>query len=1052
MGLIGFFFVTIYTGASGVTCSPLDFILNPVLWHDMVIKFKANSTMGPNFSFGLLLKRLRGRKRPFDKWSFMNKVICAAEPVDPEVMGQALLHLGIQPSSLYVGYGLAEVGLAVCFCPFSVRDGLVACGNLDGDASICIVNEANQKVEDGAVGEVFVQAPSQVALGYWLNPEATQRTFSCTVVNMKGTWLATGDLGKVIDNKVYITGRKEEVIILNGRNFFPVDIERVVEKAYPLVIRPGCVVAYQHSDEGVGLVADLRKGVRADNRPSPFDISTLISKECMVPTEYVCLLKTNSIPKTTSGKSMRVQVKEMSIAGTWSKSMVEIEWRKSQKASESFPRKGNGPSALENPCSLVDETAKVGGTESIGVYGRQGMSAFYKQHGGCPYKHGDIVEEATLDYANVVSELQAMEGRLDAGEIVRQYDAAEYILADNRFWREVPGVPPKQFALAQDAAIHRSYLPWLKGLFAGMPRLAFLRNDIRGFISENGRFMGNESMKEWVFITQFRHLASKTLSSDELSDFKKMHSRVIDLVQRQAKLPGDEELMTQKASHVQDFMERLSIDDDKASCLLDLLIFTSENLAVTLNICSAVMFSQNEYFDLSSHHIDEDNIMQFVWECLRMFPTQAAVAWREQGGVRHASVIGMTGRDPSLWGDDVESFRLDRCSASEFSRKSCLFAEQAGNYACKGKTFVLEAVSAFLLELLDSGPWKCSVENMRCSPTMPYFDPLKLRRLPRAIVVGGGIAGLACALQLSQRGIKVTLVERNNVLGGHARHAEVLGGHQRNPAFGALVISMYPNLMNLIDALGLEKIELGKVDDFRQNVAFDGHQVPSPDPQEVGRFLAQMQTVYQNNSFGHSQQSIGDFLVKNGYDHKFVCYFIVGRLVHYFAGLTVEQYLEIPLDLFAWFVVTDMNMGPLDKVFRLRNKEYMDAFTSRLSMNGVDIVTGITPRLLSRSNAGVSVAVGDTVVSADKMVLAMPPNAAATFLGEHIDSSEVVLHSFDCPLETVVLHQDPKWSPKDKQGLFGLFPNSGNPLPSKTDTIPMTTAFVSGKLASVFLN
>lgn len=124
------------------------------------------------------------------------------------------------------------------------------------------MDEANQKVEDGIVAEVFVQSARQVALGYWRNPEATSSTFLRKVVKMEDNWLATGDLGKVIDkNKVYITGRMKEIIILNGRNFFPVDIERAIEKVYPLVVRPGCVVAYQHSNKGIGVVADLRKGV-----------------------------------------------------------------------------------------------------------------------------------------------------------------------------------------------------------------------------------------------------------------------------------------------------------------------------------------------------------------------------------------------------------------------------------------------------------------------------------------------------------------------------------------------------------------------------------------------------------------------------------------------------------------------------------------------------------------------------------------------------------------------------------------------------------------------
>ena len=83
------------------------------------------------------------------------------------------------------------------------------------------------------------------------------------------------------------------------------------------------------------------------------------------------------------------------------------------------------------------------------------------------------------------------------------------------------------------------------------------------------------------------------------------------------------------------------------------------------------------------------------------------------------------------------------------------------------------------------------------------------------------------------------------------------------------------------------------------------------------------------------------------------------------------------------------------------------------------------------------------------MVLAIPPNAAAEFLGKHLTADEWTLKGFDCRLETVVIHQDPKWVPSDTAGiLINLMPNEGEPLPSRDETIPMTTQFVSGKIPS----
>jgi phytoene dehydrogenase-like protein len=149
----------------------------------------------------------------------------------------------------------------------------------------------------------------------------------------------------------------------------------------------------------------------------------------------------------------------------------------------------------------------------------------------------------------------------------------------------------------------------------------------------------------------------------------------------------------------------------------------------------------------------------------------------------------------------------------------------------------------------------------------------------------------------------------------------------------------------------------------------------------------------------------------------------------------------------AWFLVADMIEGLDSGVFRLRNKEYMDAFTTKLTLQGVEILTGVTAsKLIARDVTGVRVLVGsERVLHADKIVLAMPPNAAVEFLGYHLNPHESTLTKFDCRSETVVLHQDPKWVISDSKGvLFGLMPDKKEPLPLRDATIPLTTSTISG--------
>ena len=429
----------VFSGVRGIAFSPLDFILNPILWHDLVVKYRANATVAPNFSYGLLIKRLLQSRKPFQTWSFIKRITCAGEPIDPAVMEQVISVLEIPRSAIYIGYGLAEVALVVRLAPYFVAaDGIVACGDVEqGPSRIRIVNERKEAVQDGMVGEIYVQSPSQVALGYWGQPEETANTFHSLIEGEEGEWLATGDLGKIADDKLYVTGRKKEMIIINGVKYYPVDIESTVEKAYPSALRPGCTVACQHSDGAIGLVAEVRKGVKKEDRPTPLDIVNLITQENRASVGYVCFLREHTVPKTTSGKLKRVEVRQMAMDRAWPKGKVLLEWHNPRTDDVNvlfLKHNGDGSGEVDKQWMAPILGAKYG-TQC--PYASVGMSTFYNQHETRPYAHGDIVEQATLNYGDIVTELGQMEHRLDKEEIKRHYEASENVMIDNRFWTAV---------------------------------------------------------------------------------------------------------------------------------------------------------------------------------------------------------------------------------------------------------------------------------------------------------------------------------------------------------------------------------------------------------------------------------------------------------------------------------------------------------------------------------------------------------------------------------------------------------------------------------------
>src|SRR6185436_2501652 len=107
---------------------------------------------------------------------------------------------------------------------------------------------------DGRVGEVWVSGP-HVAVGYWADPEKSEHTFHAELAAPPpaapaGTrFMRTGDLGFIHAGEIFISGRLKDLIIVRGRNYYPQDIERVVEESSPL-LRPGGAAAFSVEVEG----------------------------------------------------------------------------------------------------------------------------------------------------------------------------------------------------------------------------------------------------------------------------------------------------------------------------------------------------------------------------------------------------------------------------------------------------------------------------------------------------------------------------------------------------------------------------------------------------------------------------------------------------------------------------------------------------------------------------------------------------------------------------------------------------------------------------------
>lgn len=332
MGLIGNLLGAAGRAISLVLTTPFNFLRRPRRWLDIMERHGVSITAGPNVSYRHLLERGEPAGQDLSSWRV---AIIGAEPIDPGLLDTftaAFAPLGFPRTGFMPAYGLAEVGLMVTGVPAgsgystvnldrevleqhgraepaladerAVR--IVGCGVPVRDTEVRVVDRDRQDVPERHVGEILVTSASTMR-GYFDNRAATRE------VLVEG-WLRTGDLGFVDDGELFVTGRKKELIIVHGRNYYPQDIERVVQSLEE--VRPGTALAFGVRDgaqEGVVVVASPRDPRRTEALAS--GIRQTVSESLNLPVMDVVLVESGRIPRTTSGKLCRGRCRDLYESG-----------------------------------------------------------------------------------------------------------------------------------------------------------------------------------------------------------------------------------------------------------------------------------------------------------------------------------------------------------------------------------------------------------------------------------------------------------------------------------------------------------------------------------------------------------------------------------------------------------------------------------------------------------------------------------------------------------------------------------------------------------------
>lgn len=346
MGLIGGLFTAMVSGGTAILFSPMTFIRNPLMWLQIMSKYKATHSAGPNFAFELMVRRLESDKDKVWNYDLSSLIflMVAAEPVRQGTLQRfiKLTHpFGLSQEVMAPGYGLAENCVFVSCAygegkPILVDwQGRVCCGYVDPDnqdVDIRIIDpETGVELEEaGKEGEIWISSPS-AGIGYWGREEYSHQTFRNELKNQSGrVYTRTGDLGRIIDGKLFITGRIKDLIIVAGRNIYSADVEKTVESSSEL-LRPGCCavigvpeevlsekgISVPDGSDTVGLVviAEVRDGKPVD-KDVVEQIKTRVTEEHGVNVAAIKLIRPKTISKTTSGKIKRFECLQEFTEGT----------------------------------------------------------------------------------------------------------------------------------------------------------------------------------------------------------------------------------------------------------------------------------------------------------------------------------------------------------------------------------------------------------------------------------------------------------------------------------------------------------------------------------------------------------------------------------------------------------------------------------------------------------------------------------------------------------------------------------------------------------------